>query len=248
MNRVEFTLPLKIGSTVRFYIDDTIYEGDVMMYSSTSVFIIHSDPTITQGEFVRKVFSPLQILPDEYYKQVLGKKCAGLWPESSIGDLEKILRTMRVDYSSPRLTDKPTIDFSKFRFKVGDYVTYSGKKHKIVGYYFPGKVNDYIHNYGYVISGPKGIHDGTGYGFDEHCRPLKPISTSNCLFVYEEEVEASSQPNNHKNKKQNGNEIKLQKTRSIISRGTVPAGCRVCCKVHKTAVSIKPLGYTEVSK
>lgn len=248
MNRVEFTLPLKDWSTVRFYINDTVYEGDVRAYSSDCVFILHSDPKITQEKFVSKVFGPLQILPDEYYKQVLGKKCSGLWPESSLKDLEKILRTMRVDYSSPKLTDKPTIDFSKFRFKVGDSVSFREKKHIIVGYYFPYKVNNYDYRYGYVISGPKGMHDGSGYGFDEYCKPLKPMPKSNCLYVFEEEVEASSQPNNHKNKKQNGNEIKLQKTRSIISRGTVPAGCRICCKVHKTTVSIKPLGYAEVSK
>lgn len=247
MNRVEFTLPLKDGSTVRFYIDDTVYEGDVRAYSSDSVFIMHSDPKITQEKFVSKVFDPLQILPDEYYKQVLGKKCAGLWPESSLKNLEKILRTMRADYSSPRLTGKSTIDSSKFRFKVGDSVSYRKEKHVIVGYYFPYKVNNYSRKYGYVICGPKGMHNGSGYGYDEYCRPLKPMPKSNCLYVFEEEVEAVTQLIN-KNKKQNGNEIKLQKTRSIISRGTVPAGCRIRCKVHKTAVSIKPLGYAEVSK
>lgn len=34
----------------------------------------------------------------------------------------------------------------------------------------------------------------------------------------------------------------------VISRGTVPAGYRIRSKVHKTAISIQPLSYTEIAR
>lgn len=48
--------------------------------------------------------------------------------------------------------------------------------------------------------------------------------------------------------KENGNEIKLPRTKSIISRGTVPTGYRIRSKVHKTAISIQPLSHTKITR
>lgn len=45
-----------------------------------------------------------------------------------------------------------------------------------------------------------------------------------------------------------GSEIKLQRTKAAIKRGTVPTGCRIRCTVHKTSISSKPLEYTTISR
>ena len=45
----------------------------------------------------------------------------------------------------------PYIDKSKFRFKIGDEVLYSGKKCKILAYYFMSNFNNYRQSYGYTL-------------------------------------------------------------------------------------------------
>jgi hypothetical protein len=143
-----------------------------------------------------------------------------------------------------------SLDFSKFRFRIGDIVRWGLYDCEIVGYYFSEGFNNFNKNYGYVILRPDDEgHNGFVYGFDEYGNNLAPNPTNNSWYVYEYEVESTLiNIQEEKNLKKNENEIKLQRTKAVISRGTVPAGYRIRSKVHKTAISIQPLSYTEITR
>ena len=140
---------------------------------------------------------------------------------------------------------KPILDFSKFRFRIGDIVHWGQYDCKIVGYCFPGGFNNFRSNYGYVILRPDHGHDGSKFGFDECGNKLTPNPANNCWYVIESGVN-SIPVNKQKRKNIKTNEIKLQRTKAVISRGTVPTGCRIRCKVNKATVSGQPLSYTEI--
>lgn len=146
--------------------------------------------------------------------------------------------------------NKSILDSSKFRFRVGDIVRWGLYDCEIVGYYFSEGFNNFNKNYGYVILRPDDEgHNGFVYGFDEYGNNLAPNPTNNSWYVYEYEVESTLiNIQEEKNLKKNENEIKLQRTKAVISRGTVPAGYRIRSKVHKTAISIQPLSYTEIAR
>ena len=145
-----------------------------------------------------------------------------------------------------------SLDFSKFRFRVGDIVRWGLHDYEIVGYYFSEGFNNFNKNYGYVILRPDDEgYNGFVYGFDEYGNNLAPNPTNNSWYVYEYEVESTLiniQEEKNLKKNENENEIKLQRTKAVISRGTVPAGYRIRSKVHKTAISIQPLSYTEIAR
>lgn len=145
-----------------------------------------------------------------------------------------------------------SLDFSKFRFRVGDIVRWGLYDCEIVGYYFSEGFNNFNKNYGYVILRPDGEgHNDFVDGFDEYGNNLAPNPTNNSWYVYEYEVESTLiniQEEKNLKKNENENEIKLQRTKAVISRGTVPAGYRIRSKVHKTAISIQPLSYTEIAR
>lgn len=143
-----------------------------------------------------------------------------------------------------------SLDFSKFRFRIGDIVRWGLYDCEIVGYYFSEGFNNFNKNYGYVILRPDDEgYNGFVYGFDEYGNNLAPNPTNNSWYVYEYEVESTLiNIQEEKNLKKNENEIKLQRTKAVISRGTVPAGYRIRSKVHKTAISIQPLSYTEIAR
>lgn len=50
-----------------------------------------------------------------------------------------------------------------------------------------------------------------------------------------------------KQQQQNGNEIKLQRTKGIIRSGKVPKGCGICSKIHKATISSRPLENSAIS-
>lgn len=145
-----------------------------------------------------------------------------------------------------------SLDFSKFRFRIGDIVRWGLYDCEIVGYYFSEGFNNFNKNYGYVILRPDDEgYNGFVYGFDEYGNNLAPNPTNNSWYVYEYEVESTLiniQEEKNLKKNENENEIKLQRTKAVISRGTVPAGYRIRSKVHKTAISIQPLSYTEIAR
>lgn len=146
--------------------------------------------------------------------------------------------------------NKSILDSSKFRFRVGDIVRWGLYDCEIVGYYFSEGFNNFNKGYGYVILRPDDEgHNGLIYGFDEYGNNLAPNPTNNSWYVCEYEVESTLiNIQEEKNLKKNENEIKLQRTKAVISRGTVPAGYRIRSKVHKTAISIQPLSYTEIAR
>ena len=146
--------------------------------------------------------------------------------------------------------NKSILDSSKFRFRVGDIVRWGLYDCEIVGYYFSEGFNNFNKDYGYVILRPDDEgHNGFVYGFDEYGNNLAPNPTNNSWYVCENKVESTLiNIQEEKNLKKNENEIKLQRTKAVISRGTVPAGYRIRSKVHKTAISIQPLSYTEIAR
>lgn len=72
-----------------------------------------------------------------------------------------------------------SLDFSKFRFRIGDIVRWGLYDCEIVGYYFSEGFNNFNKNYGYVILGPDDEgHNGFVYGFDEYGNNLAPNPTN----------------------------------------------------------------------
>lgn len=85
-----------------------------------------------------------------------------------------------------------SLDFSKFRFRVGDIVRWGLYDCEIVGYYFSKGFNNFNKDYGYVILRPDDEgHNGLVYGFDEYGNNLAPNPTNNSWYVCEYEVEST---------------------------------------------------------
>lgn len=63
------------------------------------------------------------------------------------------------------------IDYDKFRFRVGDIVTYNGHDYPIVGYFFRNGFNIYS-NYGYTLGNFRDGHNGVGYEYTEFGTPI----------------------------------------------------------------------------
>lgn len=63
------------------------------------------------------------------------------------------------------------IDYNKFRFRVGDIVTYRGHEYPIVGYFFCYGFNDYS-NYGYTLGNFSSGHSGVGHEYTEFGTPI----------------------------------------------------------------------------
>lgn len=140
----------------------------------------------------------------------------------------------------------PTLQFEYFRFRIGDTVMVKGCHYKIVGYYFSYGFNNFNGSYGYVISRVKGGGRGHTFGYDEYGNLLTPRPEEDYLYISEKFV--TDLPTNKQKVKKDGNEIKLQRTKAVISRGEVPTGYRICSKVHKTAISSQSLSYTEITR
>lgn len=81
----------------------------------------------------------------------------------------------------------PHIDRSKFRFRIGDKVLYSGKKCEIIAYYFLVCFNNYRNLYGYALKIDFDGHDGGYYSYDENGNQLF-FNERNCWFVAEKQV------------------------------------------------------------
>lgn len=77
------------------------------------------------------------------------------------------------------------IDYSKFRFKIGDTVFVKGCLTKILGYYFSLGFNNYRY-YGYVIE-KEGSHDGSNLSYDEYGNKLK-FKKKNAYFINEKDA------------------------------------------------------------
>nr|DAR02423.1 MAG TPA: hypothetical protein [Crassvirales sp.] len=63
------------------------------------------------------------------------------------------------------------INYNKFRFRVGDIVTYRGHEYPIVGYFFFFGFNRY-NNYGYTLGNFSNGHSGIGCEYNEFGTPI----------------------------------------------------------------------------
>lgn len=77
------------------------------------------------------------------------------------------------------------IDFSKFRFRVGDIVNYKDHNYKICAYYFSSGFNNYDHAYGYVIDYP--CHNGSTYSYNQYGKKVK-FETNRVHYVREKDI------------------------------------------------------------
>lgn len=257
MNKIKFDSPLQGGSVIQFIIGDTLYPG-IIASDTKGLYYVESMQgkyfennvcrKISHEDFVMNVFKPLNRLPEDYYRNVLGKCCRGLWPETPLEDLRKVLLQMKKDYEKQV---EPSIDFSKFRFRIGDTILYKEDHYRIVGYYFSEGFNNFNGRFGYVIEGYSSGHNGSMFGYNEYGVKLHESRDIDKYYIYEGNAdsyfEEQSILNNQSKTKENGNEIKLQRTKAVISRGTVPTGYRIRCKVNKATVSSQSLSYTEIT-
>lgn len=255
MYKIKWNDPLGSGernSIIEFFIGDKKYFGKIHE-DNRKWFIYSFTDGLLHEDFVDLVFKPLGMSPKEYYKHVLGPDFGGQgkWPVAYPEDLGKVLINMKRDYEKINESEKKSIlDFSKFRFKIGDIILYKGKSHRIVGYYFSSGFNNFKDYFGYVIKTDNCWHDGSSCGYDEYGNHLPSDGSADKYYIQECEVEPSSESqltsNNQLKIKENGNAIKLQRTKAFIRRGKVPAGSRICSKIHKAAVSSQHLGYKQV--
>lgn len=245
--------PIGRNSIIEFFIGDKKYFGKIQEDNS-KWFIYSFTEGLFHDDFVDLVFKPLGMSPKEYYKHILGPDfdSDGKWPVASPGDFYQVLVNMRRDYEKINESEKKKsiLDFSEFRFRVGDTILYKGKPHQIVGYYFSSEFNNFEYQFGYVINTDGCWHDGASHGYDEYGNHLPKDGSTDKYYIYECKAEPSSESqltsNNQLKIKENGNAIKLQRTKASIRRGEVPAGSRICSKIHKAAVSSQHLGYKQV--
>ena len=243
MYKIEYETPLHRGSEISFVINDNTYLGEVEENRSNFYVLFSEQHELYHTDIVDIVFTPLGTSPEAYYKKVTKEDdYEGAWPETLLEVLEEVLSQMQKDYE--KLNKTPTINLSRFRFKIGDTILYENEPYKIAGYYFHGMFNSFDEEFGYVIEGYPGGHKGTRLGYDEYGN----ILSSHCddkWYIKEKEAYLLKEQSILNNQK-NGNEIKLQRAKAIIKRGTIPAGYRICSKVHKTAISSQSLSYTEI--
>lgn len=194
MYKIEFSsTPLQENSIVEFTIGERKYYGRVDRDSTDNSewFLFTKNPRIvSQEDFVSAVFAPLGVTAKEYYTRVLGTPgFGGVWPQTSFKSLVDILVHMVQDYDK---LNKPSIDSSKFRFKIGDTILYDDKFHDVVGYYFDGDFNDFSHEYGYVIEGDEGHIDGSFFGYDQYGKHLPHSTSKDKCYIHEWEAKPSS--------------------------------------------------------
>lgn len=77
------------------------------------------------------------------------------------------------------------IDYSKFRFRIGDKILYKGERYTIKAYYFSKGFNNYSDSYGYTISFP--FHSGIGFSYSEYGEFLS-FEYDSCSYVSEDSV------------------------------------------------------------
>lgn len=246
---IDYTKPLKVGDQVKvFNRGSVLYTGVVR---NCYIDFLENHDKVCNVIF----YEHLQVKDRESFFKSNGINVkSGLWPEVySLEDLEKQIDCInkKLGYHSPNTT----IDYSKFRFRIGSTITLKdGSTHKIVGYFFDNKFNNYSGTYGYTIDNCKYGHGADSYSYDEYGNKFPPSPIRDKLYIVEKDalpyevdykIDTSSK-NNDKQLKTKGYEIRLQKTSSLISRGTVPEGCRIRSRVHKTAISVQPLSYTKI--
>lgn len=252
MYKIEWDRPLQKGSIIKFTINNEEYQGKVDV-DRNKYYVICDTPGIFHDEFVYNVFKPLNQTPIEYYKSIFKEDSfSGHWPETSLVHLATVLIKMQEDFEKLNKPSKkkPKLDFSKFRFRIGDTIKYQDSEYKIAGYYFLEGFNNFRGIYGYVIKEYSYGHDGNGYGYDEYGNKLIFKDEREKWFLREELANPikNNQSNNNLKEKQDGNEIKLQRSKAVVIRGEVPEGCRICSKVHKATISIKPLSHTAIAR
>ena len=105
-----------------------------------------------------------------------------------------------------------TIDYSKFRFRIGDTVLWREKEVKIVAYYFSSGFNVYT-NYGYTILRSDGSgHSGAGCSYDEYGNTIT-FEEGQYWFVEERNIKGivPQQSNNPFDKAKVGDKVRIKK-------------------------------------
>lgn len=262
MYKIEFDLPLEKDSIVTFTINNDIYKCNLA--SSYGYFYISlikdkflkdglDEKTIFHYNFVCRIFDDtLGKSAKDYYKEIFPYEgFNGTWPETSLKDLEKVLIKMQEDFEKLNKPSKkkPKLNFSRFRFRIGDTIVFRKKEYKIVGYYFSEGFNNFNESYGYVIEGYPDGHKGQSFSYNEFGEQSKYYPKEDKYYVNEKKAEISNKSITNQLKTiENGNEIKLPRTKTLVVRGEVPEGCRICSNVNKTAISIQSLSNTTISR
>lgn len=251
MYKIEFDRPLEKGSIIKFTINNEEYQGKIIP-DGNKCYVICDTPGIFHLDFVNKVFEPLNQTPGEYYKSIFKEDSfSGQWPETSLGHLATVLIKMQEDFEKLNKPSKkkPTLNFSRFRFRIGDTIVFRKKEYKIVGYYFSEGFNNFNESYGYVIEGYPDGHKGQSFSYNEFGEQSKYYPKEDKYYVNEKKAEISNKSITNRLKTiENGNEIKLSRTKTLVVRGEVPEGCRICSNVNKTAISVQSLSNTTISR
>lgn len=238
---VECFLPLSEDSKVTFILSDTTKYSGIVKKS-----ICHKDKYFIR---VNELFSNKNAVNDIFkaffgigYIGVLEKLninaiFEGAWPRTSLEDLEIILRIMKGECTNVGVSQsKPSLDFSKFRFRIGDDILYDGEVHKIVGYFFGNGFNNFKDSYGYVINNKDFGHDGSVSSYDEQGNEITFKGTQDKWNINEYTAEKITI-------KQNENENQLQREEVGIRGQSPRPGCAVCNRKHKARIAVKSLSY-----
>lgn len=235
---VECSLPLFEGSEVTFILSDTTKYSGIVRKSvcHKDKYFIRVNELFSNGNVVNDIFKAFFGIG---YIGVLEKLninaiFEGAWPRTSLEDLEIVLRIMKGEYTNVGVSQsKPSLDFSKFRFRIGDDILYDGEVHKIVGYFFRNGFNNFKDPYGYVINDKDYGHDGSVNSYDEQGNEIAFRGTGDKWNIHECDAK----------KIKNENENQLQRKEAGVRGQSPRPGCAVCNRKHKARIAVKSLSY-----
>lgn len=258
MIKVSYEEPLGYGSTISFNINGRKFTGTLYGFSDKTYIF----PRAGGKNLVSTIENDLRDNLKNFFSKVLetplDKYKTQYWPEESIENLKKVLKAME---ESARVKgvefEKPLGEKSKVTF-ITSYGVYESTVNTVQNPYAfiwlnEGNSGNLIDKIMRNLCGEsiRRVYSRAGAAITRN--GTWPYSTLEDLekvldYINEECLHSVQKPiNNPIKQQQNGNEIKLQRTKGIIRSGKVPKGCGICGKIHKATISSRPLENSAIS-
>lgn len=252
MIKVSCEEPLGYGSTISFNINGRKFTGVLDgLPDKTYIF--------PRGTLISSIEADLKCSLKEFFSKTLGtqvlKYKGQYWPEEPLENLKIVLKALEGHTDKKVEFEKPLKDNSRIKF-----ITPGRTYHSYVNY--TSYTGAFIWIEDDSISPDRLVRKLCGKGikevyFEAGAEIISsgqwPFSTLKDLekvldYINEHDYLGTQKPvNNPIKQQQNGNEIKLQRTKGVIRKGTVPEGSRICSKINAATISIQPIENTAIS-
>lgn len=255
MIKISYEEPLGYGSTISFNINGRKFTGTLDGFSDKTYIF-------PRGTLISSIEADLKYSLKEFFSKTLGTRVLKYkdqcWPEEPLENLKKVLRAMEESTEIKGVEfEKPLGEKSKVTF-ITSYGVYESTVNTVQNPYafiwLKAGNSDYIidrimrnlcgESIKRVYSRAGATIVGTGiwpYSTLEDLEKVLDYINEECLHSIQNSI------NNPIKQQQNGNEIKLQRTKGIIRSGKVPKGCGICGKIHKATISSRPLKNSAIS-